>query len=303
MLFAAIHSLVKQEPSVELAHWYASVVGLEAVRDPTRVAPAFVDFCQVHEEEITNLLRTRLVQTNVVKRAAALRFGLSRIALQTRGPVALVELGCSAGALLSQDRYRYRAGRRERGSLDSLVTIDFEWRSGMPLPDLDLVPSVGRRVGIDLYAIDPADPEDRAWMHALVWPENLQEAHLLDLALQVVAADPPWRLDGDARNLVDAAINELPVGMPVVIFHAATRAHVASADRAAFDAAIDRVGETRDLFHLSLEGTAEECFARQYRGSFLLRLEVSAPGRLPKREDLAIVDQHGEWIRPLNGTR
>jgi hypothetical protein len=53
------------------------------------------------------------------------------------------------------------------------------------------------------------------------------------------------------------AASKLPAGIPVVILHAATRAHVPLADRAGCDAAIDRVGETRHLFHLSLEGSRE----------------------------------------------
>ncbi|MBO0813478.1 MAG: DUF2332 domain-containing protein, partial [Microlunatus sp.] len=276
-----------------------SVVGPDAVRDPAGVGPVFVEFCRGHAEQITRLLRSRLVQTNVVKRAAAVRLGLTRIACQIAGPVALVEVGCSAGALLGQDGYRYRAGRQEWGPHDSPVMIDFEWRSDGPLPDLDEMPAIGARVGIDLYAIDPADSEDQEWMRALVWPENQDEADLLETALQVVAADPPRRLNGDAQQCIGPAISQLPSGMPVVVFHAATRAHVPPTDRPAFDAAIDRIGDNRDLFHLSLEGCAEEWF-QQHRGSFLLRLEATGPGRRPNRKDLAIVEQHGEWIQPLD---
>lgn len=296
MLFAAVHFLVRQDPSAELVQWYASVVG--TVRDPADVGPVFSEFCRVHEKSIMRLLQSRLVQTNVVKRAAALRYGLSRIGDRIEGPVALVEVGCSAGALLSEDAYRYRSGGQEWGMPGSPVIIDFEWRSELGLTNLDRTPIIGPRIGIDLYAIDPADPADRAWMLALVWPENLHEARLLETAPDVVAADPPRRLIGDAQQVIDDAISELPEGMPVVIFHAATRAHVPIADRAGFDAAINRVGDHRDLFHLGLEGSAEEWF-RPYRGSFLLRVEERGPGLEHSDHDLAIVEQHGEWIKPL----
>lgn len=299
LLFAAVHLLVKEEPFDELAWWYASIVGPELVRDPSKVGPVFVDFCRVHEAQLTKVLESRLVQTNVVKRAAALRIGLARIACQIAGPVALVEVGCSAGALLSQHGFRYRADGQEWGRPDSPVKIDFEWRSDLPIPDLDKVPAIGRRIGIDLYAIDPADPDDRKWMQALVWPENQHEADLLNAALQVVADDPPRRLIGDASRCVEPAIRELSADLPVVIFHAATRAHVPPADRPGYDAAITRISETRDLFHLSLEGSAEEWFY-PFRGSFLLQLEEAGPSRPANRQDLAIVEQHGEWILPLD---
>ncbi|QDP98216.1 DUF2332 family protein [Microlunatus elymi] len=208
-------------------------------------------------------------------------------------------VGCSAGLLLAHDGYRYSVAGATWGANESPVHIDFEWRSTHRVPDLDLTPELRVAVGIDLNPIDPGDPDDRAWMQALVWPENLHEAALLDAALSVLATDPPRRVVGDARRLIAPVVRDLPPELSVVIFHAATRAHVPPEDRPEFDDAINQMGASHTLFHLSLEGSADPRF-RRHRGSFLLTLEERRPGEPVITSHLALVDQHGEWIRPLD---
>src|SRR5207249_7810975 len=95
----------------ELGSFYASVAGA-AVRDADGVEPVFQAFCAEQRDALVGLVTTRLVQTNVVKRAAALRLGLALVAEAYDGPVTLLEVGCSAGLLLAFDRYRYAAASR-----------------------------------------------------------------------------------------------------------------------------------------------------------------------------------------------
>src|SRR4051812_29112250 len=69
LLLAAVHYLVLRDPHDDLAAWYPSLGGA-ATDDP---GPAFTAFCLRRREELTALVRRRLVQANVVKRSAALR--------------------------------------------------------------------------------------------------------------------------------------------------------------------------------------------------------------------------------------
>ena len=115
---------------------------------------------------------------------------MAEVASLTSEPVTLIEVGCSAGAHLRFDEYRYELRRPYVGKgVLTRCRVD-GWRDGDP-PGLALFRSSGDRVGIDLNPIDATDPDERLWLRALIWPENTAQAALQDEALRVVAADPP----------------------------------------------------------------------------------------------------------------
>ena len=285
LLFACVHYLLLGDPDDPLAAWYPSLGGA-ATGDP---GPAFTGFCLRHREELTGLMRRRLVQANVVRRAAALRLGMAEVARLTRGPVTFVEVGCSAGVQLRFDAYRYDVGGRVWGDASSRVVVPVTWRGGEP-PAFGPLPVIRDRVGVDLHPIDAGDPAERRWLRALVWPENLAQAALQEEALAVVAADPPRTVAGDMVEVLPSVVAEVPYGTPVVVFHSATRLHVADDRREAFDAAIAGVARDRELFHLSYEVSGTEpVFALELRWS--AGRGAPAEGRV-----LAIGDGHGEWM-------
>jgi hypothetical protein len=78
------------------------------------------------------------------------------------------------------------------------------------------------RTGIDLSPIDAADPRQRRWLSACIWPGQTQRAATLSAALDVVAERPPALVGGDAVSglvpLVNAVGDDvLPVVVPVVV--------------------------------------------------------------------------------------
>ena len=283
MLFAAVHYLLLRDPAHELAAWYPSAGG-GATGDP---GPAFTGFCLRHREEIVGLMRRRLVQTNVVKRSSALRLGMAEVASLTSEPVTLIEIGCSAGAHLRFDEYRYEIGGRTWGKAGSSVVVRTQWRGSRPPPDLDRLPVVRGRYGVDLNPIDAGDPDERLWLRALIWPENGAHAELQEEALRVVVADPPPMIAGDAVEVLPGLVAGIPRGTPVVVFHAATRLHVPAGRRAAFDSAITGIARDHELFRLSFEASRHvepPDFALELRRD-------DAAARL-----LAVGDGHAEWI-------
>ncbi|MCO5992052.1 DUF2332 domain-containing protein [Actinoallomurus rhizosphaericola] len=283
LLFAAVHYLLLRDPSHELAAWYPTGAARTPEGEP---GPAFTDFCLTRRADIVELMHGRLVQTNVVKRATALRLGLALVARLTGEPVTVIEVGCSAGLLLRFDEYRYDFGGRTWGRPASPVEIRTRWEGAAPAPDLGPLPAIADRVGVDLHPVDVTDPDERLWLRALIWPENRAQADLQDAALSVVAADPPRTVAGDAVEVLPRLVAEVPSGTPVVVFHAATRLHVAADRRDRFDQAIAAVGRTHALFHLSLEAEPG------LRGAaFALRLRHGDGA-----ERLAIADGHVEWI-------
>ncbi|MFY9512201.1 MAG: DUF2332 family protein, partial [Rubrivivax sp.] len=71
-------------------------------------------------------------QTNEVQRSAALLPGLLHVAARTGLPLALNEIGASAGLNLWPDRRRYDYGGWAWGAADAALALACEWRGTVP---------------------------------------------------------------------------------------------------------------------------------------------------------------------------
>jgi hypothetical protein len=295
LLFGAVHQLLLDGAAHPLRRYYPSVVA-DPDTDTSAAGPVFADFCRQFGAPLAELIRTRLVQSNVVRRAIAVRYALHAIGQRCTGPVHLVEVGASAGLLLNVDRYRYRIGGRDFGPPDAAVTLDSAWRGAGTVPDLDAVPAIASRTGVDLHPIDLADDRERRWLQALVWPEHRSAAALLDAAIGEARAVPLRIIAGDAAQVCPALGADLPGGEPRVVFHAATRMHVPGEQRAAFDEAIDSLGATGPLFHAWLEPpeAAHQGFPVAARGVVALH----GPGD-DAATALVRVDGHLQWLESV----
>src|SRR5450755_1065164 len=161
LFFGAVHRLLLRGADHPLARYYPSVAGDRAL-PADEAGPALVSFGEKFAPELDAIISTRLVQTNHVQRALALRFGLSMIAPAVAGPVHLIEVGTSAGLNLRFDRYGYRLSGRTYGAADSPVQLAADVYGDTPLPDLDVQPAIGSVRGVDLSPIDVRDPGARA---------------------------------------------------------------------------------------------------------------------------------------------
>lgn len=294
MLMAATHLMVLRHPTLAFARFFPSVVGADA-EAPERAAAEYPVFCAAHRAELIDILSRRLVQTNVPGRGVSVRLALHEAARRVDGPVTFLEIGASAGIQLRFDRWAVHTGGRRFGPAGAPVTLRPEWRSDTPPPDLDAIPPITRRLGLDLHPIDAADPEQRLWLKALVWPEHVERFAELSAALDVVAADPPEILPGDAIDLLPVLDRELPTDVALVVFHAMVRVHVPAERHERFDAAVAGLARRRRLLHASLEIPPRK--SPYDRSGHLLRLHDSAAsGR-----DLALAEGHGRWIQPLAG--
>jgi hypothetical protein len=296
LFFGAVHYLLLSGTQHQLRVFYPSVIGGTAARGQD-AGPALLDFVRTYEDELDELIRTRLVQTNVVRRACGLLIILRAVKRRCDQPVHLIEVGASAGIHLHFDRYRYQVDGRTFGRRESSVNIETLWHGRQPPPDLDDLPPISSRTGVDLHPVDVTDQAARLWLRALVWPENHQEAALLDAALESIAGEPPAIVAGDAIDICPRLGRQLPAGEPRVVFHFATRMHVPLGRQAAVDAAIDSIAATGPLYHAWLEPPSARHAGLPPAGPQALAMHGPDGDTLLA---LAEVGGHLEWVRPLD---
>ncbi|WP_159943478.1 MULTISPECIES: DUF2332 domain-containing protein [unclassified Nocardiopsis] len=197
--------------------------------------PEFRAWVVEHWERVRAVVMERHTQTNEVRRCATLLPVLARV----EGPLALVEVGTSAGLCLYPDRYRYSFdGGPVIGPAESPVLLECETSGPVPVPDR--VPEVVWRTGIDLNPLDVRSEDDLRWLEALVWPgpHEVARRERLRAAASVAAADPPQVVAGDLVERLGEVVERAPAGARVVVFHSAVLAYVPGERREAFVEAV-----------------------------------------------------------------
>jgi len=205
-------------------------------------APGSYDAFRTALLEDSGAIRTtileRSTQTNEVGRLATLTPVFRR--LQERGgrPLALLEVGASAGLCLYPDRFAYE-WRTAHGLVElapdgaareAVLTCDVS--GDAPLPDR--LPEVGWRRGIDLNPLDVRDDDAMRWLEYLVWPEEQERRERLAAAIGVARQDPPTLVTGDLLEELPALVETASTYGDVVVFHSAVIAYLEPADRQRF---------------------------------------------------------------------
>jgi hypothetical protein len=215
----------KQQPNLLFA----------AVRVVAGTAASFADFryrLLAHADAVRDLMSRRSTQTNEPARCAVLLPVLADLP----NPLALIEVGASAGLCLLPDRYGYDYGEVVLPG-DPLLRC----RAGGRLPDRK--PVIAWRAGLDLNPIDLADADAVGWLQALVWPDQPERLSRLQRAIDVARADPPRVVVGDLRTDTLALVAEAKRFGTVVVFHTAVLAYLPDmADRVAFGRDVMRAG-------------------------------------------------------------
>lgn len=204
---------------------------------PVTDVGAFRAWTLRHWADVSSVMRTRRTQTNEAGRCAVLLPVLATLP----PPLALIELGASAGLCLQPDRYAYRYespdGVRTVGV--SALVLACRVSGDVPLPAA--VPPVAWRMGLDLNPLDVTSAADADWLAALVWPEHVERAERLQAALDIARRDPPPIRRGDVRSDLTPLIAQAPTGATVVVFHSSTLGYLDPPDRAAFAATMARL--------------------------------------------------------------
>lgn len=180
-----------------------------------------------HRRDVEQIVLTRTIQTNEPARCATLLPLLARLPQ----PIAMIEVGASAGLCLLADRYTYRfRGRLLAPRVPLAEPPLFECRTNAAVPIPNDLPNIAWRAGLDLNPLDPSDPETSQWLEALVWPGQDRRLRNLRRALKIAAAEPPRVIRGDLRTDLPALAAQAPAGLPLVVFHTAVLVYVSVAE-------------------------------------------------------------------------
>jgi hypothetical protein len=232
-LIALVGSLppVKQQPNLVFAA--ARWIGVPAPAPYAELRRGLLG----RWEEVRATVLARSTQTNEAGRLATLLPAFTEIATRRGRPLALLEVGASAGLCLLPERYGYRwlteAGMVELprpGPAAPLLTC--EVTGPAPLPEGP--PAVGWRAGIDLAPVDVRDEDAVAWLENLVWPEQEERRARLAAAVAVARRDPPRVVRGDLLTTLASLLEEVPEQLTTVVFHSAVVAYLQPSDRTRF---------------------------------------------------------------------
>jgi hypothetical protein len=240
---------------------------------------------------LSRVMLARRTQTNEPARCATLLPALAGLPGPEglAGPLALIEVGASAGLTLLFDRYSYDFGGRViRGSDPEAPMLRCAVHGPVPVPAG--VPDIAWRAGLDLNPLDVTSEDDMHWLSCLLWPGEGDREERLAGAVAAARRDPPAVFRGDLNTDLPALAARAPAGATLVVYHTAVLGYVAAEDRARFADTVRGLGAV----WLSNEGPGVVPGATvpaREGAPFVLILD----GRTP----LAYTDPHGTWVHWL----
>jgi len=234
--------------------------------------------------ELTAVIRARRTQTNEPARCACLLPALA----QLTPPLALLEVGASAGLTLLPDRYSYDyPGHPLIAGTDPRAPV-LRCRTRGPVPLPRQVPEVRWRAGLDLNPLDVASEADMHWLECLLWPGEAGRAQRLAAAITTARRDPPPVHRGDLLTDLPALARQAPPDATLVVYHSAVLSYLSEAGRRQFAATVSGL----DAVWLANEpaGALVPDMTGDDAAFQLIR---------DGRELLAVTDPHGTWLRWL----
>ena len=192
--FVASLPAAKRQPNLLFAaarYLLGAPASIGSLRDLVRDSPA----------ELGALMRARRTQTNEPARCAVLLPALA----QLPEPLALVDVGASAGLTMLFDRYSYDyAGHRLAGADPDAPILRCRVAGPVPLPRR--IPAIAWRIGLDLNPLDVTNDDDVRWLSCLVWPDEEDRARRLAAAIGSARRSPPTVIKGDLLTDLPAVV-------------------------------------------------------------------------------------------------
>lgn len=232
-------------PVVQPNLFFASVQLLTGPDSMPRTGSELRAFLKRRGHAVSELMRSRRTQTNEVGRCAVLLPALPS------GPLALLEVGASAGLCLLLDQFYYELGSTPIGEASSPVHL--RCATAGPIPLSRAVPQIVWRRGLDINPINVHDDEAIRWLLACVYPDQRERRRRLEAAVGMARARPPVVTAGDLVDDLPTVLAEVPNDAQLVVFHSAVLTYVRPDRRQAFAGVLADASKQRDIVWLSNE--------------------------------------------------
>ena len=186
------------------------------------------DFLAAHRDALVRRIATRTTQTNEIGRCAVLWPILQDLAETTGRPIALLDVGCSAGLNLGVDRWRYRYVDDATGATFATTPADRDPAApeiacrvlAGARPSATAEPVITSRCGIDVSPIFVDDAAEVRWLRACLWPHDRERATRLETAIEFAQlAKRRVQQSGDGLAVLTAWLDGLPHGVLVHHVH------------------------------------------------------------------------------------
>lgn len=283
LLFGAVHYLLLQGKKHILREYYSSLV--DHPRPIETIFTPFKDFCQTYDKEIIKILQTKLVQTNEVRRCAYLYPAFCYMYEKVKRPLALIEIGTSAGLQLLFDKYSYSYGDKNvYGNVNSTLHITSRIITQQSPRFHQTAPPVTDRIGFDLHVNNVKDAEDYLWLKALIWPNHQERRELFEKAATYVKENQLQLIEGDGITLLPNVVEKISEASVICIFHTHVANQIPKDAKLKLVHMIKKIGMNRDVFHL---------YNNMFDGE--LHLDCFINGREAKKT-IGKTDGHGRWF-------
>jgi hypothetical protein len=229
-LCAGLHFLVLSGADEELAAAYTA-----RETDP-RALWSVLEPVLVRHGEMLSAWLDNAPQTNEVARSAIILPALLALARRYRTPLALFEIGASAGLNLIPERFHYRYGSSTWGDPGAPVRLAPDLRGAVPDLRGDLV--IAERLGSDRAPVDLEDSAARLRLQAYVWADQQERLERCRAAIDLARVAAVRVERRDAADFVERVLATPSPDMVTVIFHTVVWQYLAQATRSRIGAAV-----------------------------------------------------------------
>ena len=290
ILLGAVHYLLLNNPGEQLAKYYPSIH-----QNPPSTIPfdLFKAFCLTNEDAIRKIISTRIVQTNVIGRCAFLLPVFSKIIASEGRPTTIIDIGTSAGLTLNFDKYEYwYNGQKLFG--ESGVRVKSTILES-PIPKIYPITRPIHKIGIDQNPVDPSDRDQITWLKALVWPDQTERFAAMDEALKLPELKNIKFIQADTVAKFERVIRATDPNQTLIIYATLVLYQFTQAERDEFYAMLERIGQTRDFYFLSVE-RLKSLLEKHHTTETVVEL-TSFKNKKKTVGFLAETNAHGKWIR------
>jgi len=290
IFLGAVHYLLMKNPQEELSKYYPTISQVENISEiPIDI---FKIFCLKYEQEIIEIVSTKIVQTNVVNRCSYLFPIISHLAKKENKPTTIIDIGTSAGLTLNFDNYEYWLNNKKVYG-NGTVKIKSEIKEGK-IENIEPIAVKLTKIGIDQNIITPLDIEEKLWLKALVWADHKERFDNMDKALDSKEIEQIIFNNGSSIQDFTNIIIDIPKEENLIIYSTHTLYQFNQEEKNQFYKMLDDLGEKRDFYFISAESTKTQL--EKYKTKNTVVELTTFKNHKKKEELIAETNGHGNWV-------